>query len=87
MHKRYQQLHPLSGQYLKQLQHQLVTKYKRKKSDSSSTSVSTCVVAAAVLLKERNIHMSAIQHLLSLLLWHGNSSTFNILGEYAYTAL
>ena len=51
----------------------LNTDNKSKSAPTSSSS--TCVVAAAVLLKERNLHMSAIQHLLSLLLWHGNSST------------
>lgn len=50
----------------------LNTHYKRK---TPSSTVPTCVVAASALLKERNMHMAAIQHLLSLLLWHGNSST------------
>ena len=50
----------------------LSTKYKRK---TPSSTASTCVLAASALLKERNMHMAAIQHLLSLILWHGNSST------------
>ena len=51
----------------------LNTDYKRTSAPTSSSS--TCVVTEAVLLKERNLHMTAIQHHLSLLLWHGNSST------------
>ena len=42
--------------------------HKRKSAPVSS--VPACAVAAAVLLKEQNLHMSAIQHLSSLLLWH-----------------
>ena len=53
----------------------LGTKYTRKHADTEDKQSTACVLAAAVLLKERNMHMSSVQHLLSLLLWNGNTTT------------
>ena len=45
--------------------------YKRKTPATLSSGVATCVLAAAILLKSSNIHLSSLQHWLSLILWHG----------------
>ena len=71
--KELKELAPTLWAALKAAATSLDTKYRRKGMPSSV--VSTCVVAAAGLLKERNIHMTAVQCLLTLLLWHGNAST------------
>ena len=52
----------------------LGTKYKRK-DDSVVKQRTTCVLAAAIVSKEHNMHMSSIQHIISLLLWNGNTTT------------
>ena len=51
--------------------------YRRKSQQSRTESDVTAasVLSAAILLKNRNMHLSSIQHWLSLMLWHGNSST------------
>lgn len=71
--KELEDLAPTLWAALKAAAKSLDTQYRRKSTPSSV--VSTCVVAAAALLKERNVHMTAVQRLLTLLLWHGNAST------------
>ena len=71
--KELKEIAPTMWMALKAASTSLGTKYKRKTNDTQSSR--SCVVAATILLKNRNERMSAFQHFMSLLLWHGNSST------------
>ena len=65
-------------------------KYVRKRADSEFHQSNACVIiAAAMLLKERCVHMSLVPYLIGLILWQGNASTKVHLSELiiSYTKL
>lgn len=49
-------------------------KYIRKSADSHHPA-ECVIIAAAILLRERCVHMSATAYLIGLILWQGNAST------------
>ena len=74
-----QQTAPTLWSVLKAAATPLGSKYVRKHEIAHHT---TCIVAAGLLLNKRNSHMCGLQVLLSLLLWHGHSTTMVRLTTY-----
>jgi hypothetical protein len=46
----------------------------QRSAQSTHSHEASIVVATAILLRERNMHMNALPYILSILLWHGNAS-------------
>ena len=56
------------------LLHQFLLTASSSASAPNTTNIPPVCMAGSILLRARNIHMSAVQHLVGLLLFHGNAS-------------
>ena len=53
---------------------ELVQPSDSRRASSQSATQGSIVVAVAVLLRQRNVHMNALQYILGVLLWQGHAT-------------